>query len=66
MTDKVAEVENILLTSRDIFLIVLPNSLPLKAWERFEIFFERDMSTGSRTDPMGNSLLPRLPAKCFS
>ena len=41
-------------------------SLPFKPWERFEIFFERDMSTGSRTDPMGNSLLPRLPAKCFS
>ena len=40
-------------------------SLPFKPWERFEIFFERDMSTGSRTDPMGNSLLPRLSAKCL-
>ena len=65
MSDKVEEEENILVTSRDILLILLPTPpLPLKSWERFEIFFEGDMSTGCFTDPMGNSLLWSL-AKCL-
>ena len=56
VTDNVAEDENIQATNRDILLIVLPTPLPLKAWERFEIFFEGDMRRGCNTDPMGNSL----------
>ena len=66
MSDKVEEEdENIPSTSRDILLINLhPPSLPFRSWERFEIFFEGDVSTGCFTDPMGNSLLASL-AKCL-